>query len=150
MKKFMKLAAVFAALVLALSCFVACSSDDDDGDDSALAGLWIEEDDDFGEGFYVVGNKMYDAYYINGKYYYVAENPSEFTVNENEITFRYEDGYTEKCTFEIIGDTSTIIWSESDVFISKKVNKKPIKVNSYEELEEMFEHLFGSSKSEDD
>ncbi len=33
MKKFAKLAAVLAALVLALSCFVACSSgDDDDGD----------------------------------------------------------------------------------------------------------------------
>lgn len=137
MKKFVKLAAVFAALVLALSCFVACSSDDGD-DESALEGLWYYDE---GEGSYVVGNKMYSVFYVNGEYYYIEDDATEFTVSGNEITWKYEDGYTEKSSFEISGNKLTVTYyyedGEEDKVTLTKVNEKPKKL-SWKELEELF------------
>ena len=142
MKKFVKLAAVFAALVLALSCFVSCSSDDDD-DESVLAGLWIYEEDGYGYGYYVVGNKMFPAYHEGDKYYYIEEEAAEFTVSGNEITVKFEtDGgqqYTGKAIFAISGNKLTLTYydddgTEDDTVVVEKVNKKPTKVSTWEEL----------------
>ncbi len=44
MKKFTNLVAVFAAMILALSCFVACSNGDDDDDGPAVVSTWSSDD----------------------------------------------------------------------------------------------------------
>lgn len=143
MKKFVKLTAVFAALVLALSCFVACSSDDDD--ESVLAGLWIDED---GYGLYIVGNKMCEAYHEGDKYYYIEEYAIEFTVSGNEITAKFETDegqqYTEKAIFKISGNKLTLTYydddgTKDDTVVAEKVNKKPTKVSTWKELQELLD-----------
>lgn len=60
MKKFMKLAAVFAALVLALSCFVACSNNSDSDEDASkvIAGYTTSETTTD------AGNKVSDMLYL--------------------------------------------------------------------------------------
>lgn len=67
MKKFAKLAAVFAALVLALSCFVACSNGDDDSNPPQTS-TWTTADGctlTFGDGTYEfdAGDKIYKGTY---------------------------------------------------------------------------------------
>ena len=85
MKKFAKLAAVLAALMLALSCFVACSSGDDDDDDddggpSVLEGYWATESA-IKSGYYFVGNKMYR---VNAGYYYESQG-IEFSISGDTV-----------------------------------------------------------------
>ena len=121
MKKFAKLSAVFAALVLALSCFVACSNGDDDSASvHALQGLWIQDDD---SGFYFENNICYYVWLENNIWYY--DSKGKFSVSGNKIRL-YNDEGTEydEADFSINGNKLTLkIEGEEDVWI--KSNKTP-------------------------
>lgn len=141
MKKFAKLVAVFAALVLAWACFVACSNSSSDSgsngaDDSssnsgsttisvqALQGLWIE--DGATEGWWIQGNKLYPAEKKSGKYIY-ADDPLDFSISGNTINYAIENEAREMQA-EIKGDTLTVKYNEggknyTDVY--KKINDTP-------------------------
>lgn len=134
MKKFAKLVALLAALVLVLSCFVACSNGDD-GDDAdsasvqALQGLWVGEDD---YGVYCSGNMLYEAlfYRTTGQYYYNKDEAIKFSVSGNKIII--ED---EEAEFAINGDRLTIKYHDEDtnkfeLEIYKKVAKTAIGISS--------------------
>ncbi|MDE5581775.1 MAG: lipocalin family protein [Treponemataceae bacterium] len=121
MKKFAKLSAVFAALVLALSCFVACSNGDDDSASvQALQGLWIQDDD---SGFYFENNICYYVWLENNIWYYNSKG--KFSVSGNKIRL-YNDEGTEydEADFSINGNKLTLkTEGEEDVWI--KSNKTP-------------------------
>ncbi len=148
MKKFAKLAAVLAALVLVLPCLVACSNgDDDSGSDSAsvqaLQGLWISEE---GWGNYVVGDTMYEALFdkSNKKYYY-NEDGDKFSVSGNKCIMHYYDGEYD-FEFEIKGDTLTVKYYDEDdkkwsTNTYKKFTKTPIKMTS-KEFDDLGNSLF--------
>ena len=139
MKKFAKLSAVFAALVLALSCFVACSNGDDDSASvQALQGLWIYEDDVYG--FYIAGNTLYYAILDNTTWCYDKEEADKFSVSGNKITLHFydEDEYYEDVSyFEINGDTLIFKHYDEkdgslDTDILKKSAEKPKGISSEE------------------
>lgn len=158
MKKFAKLAAVFAALVLTLSCFVACSngnedskspgSDKDkptvsgtttpsDSDDNksvkALQGLWIYEEESYIWGWYFVNNTMYLVQYVDGTYYCIEDQPMSFSVSGNKIIVDEED---DELSFTINGKTMNFTMPDGKSFIMKKVNVTPTKI-TYSDLEEL-------------
>ncbi len=150
MKRFTKLAAVFAALMLSLACFVACSNGDDSssaptggsastgnsgsgGSATVLEGLWIS--DDFYGGYYFVGNKVYSAYRseIDGRYYYNTEG-REFAIFGNQFI---DDGQT--LDFTISGNTlftkmevNTDYGLTSEITSFKKIEKTPTGVSAKE------------------
>lgn len=150
MKKFAKLVAVFAALMLAWACFVACSNgDDDNGSDDAsvkaLQGLWIEEGYD--EGVYIVSNTLYDVLVKDGKYYYDKDDSSKFSVSGNKITTYYHDDEGE-ADFEINGDTLIlkILYvsegeEELEKFTYKRITGNPIPLSS-EDFNKLDDSLF--------
>ena len=150
MKKFAKLVAVFAALMLAWACFVACSNgDDDNGSDDAsvkaLQGLWIEEGYD--EGVYIVSNTLYDVIVKDGKYYYDKDDSSKFSVSGNKITTYYYDDEGE-ADFEINGDTLIlkILYvsegeEELEKFTYKRITGNPIPLSS-EDFNKLGDSLF--------
>lgn len=148
MKKFAKLSAVFAALVLALSCFVACSNGDDDSASvQALQGLWIDEKTDKNDidGMYILNNTMYYVCSEGEKYYYDEEG-EKFSISGNQIIPQSEDN-DDIIFFEINSDdTLTITYEYPDKDtgnknkeVSKyyKKNTVPIKLSS-EEFENKF------------
>ena len=164
MKKFAKLTAVFTALVLALSCFVACSNGDDDSDSAAvksLQGLWsfkrsyyesndetYEPSKEYEQGFYFSGNMVYAFIGQDGKYYYDDEG-YKFSVSGNTLVIHFEDEEDDdkwEADFEINGDTLTLYTVDKkvgkEVEIYKKVNSTPTKT-TYEKLKEMFPYIFG-------
>ena len=164
MKKFAKLTAVFTALVLALSCFVACSNGDDDSDSAAvqsLQGLWsfkgayyesndetYEPSEDYEEGFYFSVNMVYEFIGQDGKYYYDDEG-YKFSVSGNTLVIHFEDEEDDdkwEADFEINSDTLTLYTVDKkvgkEVEIYKKVNSTPTKT-TYEKLKEMFPQIFG-------
>lgn len=142
MKKFTKLAAVFAALVLAWACFVACSNgDDDSSSDSgsnpsstsisveALQGLWLDDDKDGSEGWWIQGNILYPAKKKDGKYIYEEDDPSEFSISGNTISFSTND-ISVKAELKIDGDTVTFKYNfdgEEDEEVLKKIDAIPEK-----------------------
>ncbi|MDE5776319.1 MAG: lipocalin family protein [Treponemataceae bacterium] len=147
MKKFAKLSAVFAALVLVLSCFVACSNGDDDSASvQALQGLWIYEDDVYG--FYIAGNTLYYAILDNTTWYYDKEEADKFSVSGNKITLHYydEDKYYEDVSyFEINGDTLILKHYDEkdgslDTDILKKSAEKPKGISS-KQFDEIYNRL---------
>ncbi|MDE7291791.1 MAG: hypothetical protein K2N58_07070 [Treponemataceae bacterium] len=146
MKKFKKLAAVLAALVLALSCFVACSNGDDGSSTStsssnstsstALQGLWIiDENEPESYGYYFIGNTRYSVISISGKYYCIEDSKVNFSVSGDKIVVEIE-GQTYEASFTINGNTATISTAGTSK-IWKKVDTIPIKITESE-----FENLF--------
>lgn len=138
MKKFTKLAAVFAALVLAWACFVACSNgDEDSSSDSgstsisveALQGLWLDENavkNDI-DGMYIIGNTMYRVC-LEGEKYYYNEEGEKFSISGNQIISQSEeDDDDEIIFFEINGDTLTITSEYKD----SKTGEKKRHVSKY-------------------
>ncbi|MBD5439292.1 MAG: hypothetical protein HDR37_12160 [Treponema sp.] len=123
MKKFAKLAAVLAALMLALSCFVACSSGDDDDDDdggpSVLEGYWATGSA-IKDGYYFVGNKMYR---VNAGYYYESQG-IEFSISGDTVKLEGKDYFS----FSISEDGETLT-TESNGFKNtyKKQSGEPLK-----------------------
>lgn len=145
--------AVFAALVLAWACFVACSNSSSDsgsngaddsssnsGSDSgsnsgsttisvqALQGLWLDKNENGGEGWWIQGNKLYPAEKKSGKYIY-ADDPLDFSISGNTINYAIENEAREMQA-EIKGDTLTVKYNEdgknyTDVY--KKINDTPTK-----------------------
>lgn len=132
------MAAVFAALVLAWACFVACSNSSSDSGSNgaavqALQGLWIDKE---GDGFYFVGNICYDALYYKN-YYYCIEG-EEFSISGNKLRIQdYKD--VDEYDFTINGNTLNIkyynynyingsLWNtETEIVAYKKVaNLMPI------------------------
>ncbi|GEM_PF-5134795 len=141
MKRFVKLATVFAVLILALACFVACSSGDDSSststDDSSstgstavLEGLWVIDDDDEKNGYYFKGNTLYPSCYADKKYYYIEDYKESFFVSGNKIVVYYDEGIDE-LPFTIRGNTMTLIMS-GESFTLKKVDRIPAKITSSE------------------
>lgn len=154
MKKFTKLAAVFAALVLAWACFVACSNSSSDsgsngaddsssnsGSDSgsnsgsttisvqALQGLWLDKNENGGEGWWIKDNILYPAIMRNGKYIYEEDEPSEFSISGNTINCSI-NGFSVKIEPKINGDTLTLKYTyngEEDEEVLKKINAIPNK-----------------------
>lgn len=134
MKKFAKLSAVFAALVLVLSCFVACSNGDDDSASvQALQGLWIDENADKNDidGMYILNNTVYMVCSEDEKYYYDEEG-DKFSISGNQILSENNDDII---FFEINGDKLTITskdkkTGEDDVSKYNKKNTVPIKLSS--------------------
>lgn len=154
MKKFAKLVAVFAALMLAWACFVACSNgDDDNGSDDAsvkaLQGLWIEEGSDWG--LYFVGDTVYEALFDKkAKKYYYCEDGDKFFVSGNKIiTYYYEeDNEREEVEyFEINRDTLTLKYYgdgekwETETY--KKMQKTPSPLSS-EDFNKLGDSLFAN------
>lgn len=141
MKKFTKLAAVFAALVLTWACFVACSNGDDDSSSvQALQGLWILEDDNT-DGIYIVGNTIYPALFINNinQAFYNKESGLKFSVSENKIKASGEE-----MPFEINGNGLIMSYKEDeDQYIAtyKKITKTTIGISS-KEFEQLVNSLF--------
>lgn len=148
MKKFAKLVAVFAALMLAWACFVACSNgDDDNGPDDAsvkaLQGLWIYEDDVYG--FYIAGNTLYYAILDDNTWYYDREYYDKFSVSGNKFTASYYDEgeYSENVSyFEINGDTLTLKHYDekdgsldTDILKKSAENPKGISTKEFEEID---------------
>lgn len=138
MKRFVKLAAVFAVLMLALACFVACSSGDDSsstGSPAVLEGLWVIDDDDEKNGYYFKGNTLYPSCYANRKYYYIEDYKESFFVSGNKIVAYHDEGIDE-LPFTIRGNTMTLIIS-NESFTLKKVDRIPTKITSSE-----FDNMF--------
>lgn len=142
MKKFAKLVAVFAALMLAWACFVACSNgDDDNGPDDAsvkaLQGLWIEEGYDWG--FYFVGDTVYEALFDKkAEKYYYCEDGDKFSVSGTKIIMYYYDEEDNECEeegyFETNGDTLTLKYEYKDEDDSLKTETETYKKNTEKPL----------------
>ena len=155
MKKFEKLVAVFAALMLAWACFVACSNgDDDNGSDDAsvkaLQGLWIYEDDF--DGYYIEGNTLYYAILDDKTWCYDEEDYDQFFVSGNKFTISYyDDGkhYEDESDFEINGDTLILKYYDEEgsrcTDTLKKSTEKP-KGISTKKFDEIWNSLSGDSK----
>ena len=155
MKKFEKLVAVFAALMLAWACFVACSNgDDDNGSDDAsvkaLQGLWIEEGYDWG--FYFVGDTVYEALFDKkAEKYYYCEDGDKFSVSGTKIIMYYYDEEDNECEeegyFETNGDTLTLKYYgdgekwETETY--KKMQKTPSPLSS-EDFNKLGDSLFAN------
>lgn len=145
MKKFAKLSAVFAALVLALSCFVACSNGDDDSVSvQALQGLWIYE----GEGAYIVGDTFYEALLNknDGKYYYCKEG-TKFSVSGNKITMYYDEGEYYETDIKINGDKLTMKYYDEDNKSWEEMTYKKIAETPTEVSQDEFDKLDDSSSA---
>lgn len=150
MKRFTKLAAVFAALMLALACFVACSNGDDSsststggsastgnsgsgGSATVLEGLWVIDEfidnDDEKNGCYFKGNSMYTIGYAHGKYYCIEDSKMSFSVSGNKIVV-VDDGETDELLFTISGNTMTIIMPDKQSCTMEKVEVIPTKITT--------------------
>lgn len=108
MKKFVKLAAVLAALVLALSCFVACSNGDDDDDDSPSVSKWVTED---GEKLTVKGEDSGSYILVSGNNTF--EGTFKVTATVNGVTTGTLDGDVVG-NYTIDGDKMTVIATSPD------------------------------------
>lgn len=158
MKKFAKLVAVFAALMLAWACFVACSNgDDDNGSDDAsvkaLQGLWIYEKDVCGQ--YLEGDTFYHAILDGKTWCYDKDDYDKFSVSGNKITVSYYDEEDDKyhvyleADFEINGDTLTLKYYDEEgsrrTNTLKKSTEKPKGIQT-EKFDEIYDSLSGDSE----
>lgn len=147
MKKFTKLAAVFAALVLAWACFVACSNSSSDsgsngaddsssGSDSgsnpssvqALQGLWILENNE--GGIYVVNKKYYLVDVEENNYSYTEKEGMDFSVDGNKLITHYEGEEDDVSEFAIKDNELTLTYVEKGNPVTdtyKKINATPTK-----------------------
>lgn len=126
--------AVFAALVLAWACFVACSNSSSDsgsngaddsssnsGSDSgsnsgsttisvqALQGLWIEKEQGQG-GIYVVNEKYYLVEVEGNNYSYTEKEGMAFSVDGNKLITHYEDEEDDVVEFAIKGNELSLTY----------------------------------------
>ncbi len=96
MRKFAKISAVLAAMVLALA-FVGCKDDDDDDDDQSVVTTWTASEEYY---------KVVLTFYDNGtvKFEVSKDEEGDFsetvkysgdTTKDGEIVITYDDGETE-------------------------------------------------------
>lgn len=140
MKRFMKLTAVFAALVLALSCFVACSNNSDSDEDASkvIAGYTTSETTTD------AGNKVSDMLYlIEGGKFELYKNLSygEYSgfalfakgsysgniLENGSLTFKIEE---EVDTSSLTGDEKTMLGISSSSSSSAKSARSALAARS--------------------
>jgi len=94
MRKFAKISAVLAAMVLALA-FVGCKDDDDDDDDPSVVTTWAISEDGYKAvlTFYDNGTVKLEGSDEEGDFSETAKYSGD-TTKDGEIVITYDDGET--------------------------------------------------------
>ena len=95
MRKFAKISAVLAAMVLALA-FVGCKDDDDDDDDPSVVTAWYSAEDGATETVYFYDDSTFKLEATMNKVTMVGATGtySSGTTKDGEIVITYDDGET--------------------------------------------------------
>ena len=110
MRKFAKISAVLAAMVLALA-FVGCKDDDDDDDDPSVVTTWAISEEGYKAvlTFYDNGTAKLEGSDEEGGFSETGKYSGD-TTKDGEIVFFYDDGETETAVIKTESGKTYLKW----------------------------------------